>query len=227
MIVDGKWVGPVEHRESEPSTPLVLVLAGDRLFVDALAQAFSAGGGPRVVTEETSPLAEPVDVVLIDADRPVAELEELLEECTRRQPEASVVLLTARPPTGRSTRPANGGAAAWVSRHDDVSTVCATLLAVGQSEQPRRAARGDHLRTFPPTIPLLTPREIDVLRSLAAGRDKEEVSRDLAISVNTVRTHLQNIFGKLGVQSQHAAVTAGRRQGLLPPPSTLRRRAGR
>jgi DNA-binding CsgD family transcriptional regulator len=56
-------------------------------------------------------------------------------------------------------------------------------------------------------VPRLTPRQDDLLRLLAAGYTNTQIARKLGISEGTVRTHLENIYEKLGVSSRTAAVT--------------------
>jgi len=57
-----------------------------------------------------------------------------------------------------------------------------------------------------PTPPL-TSRQKDLLRLLAAGHTNTQIARRLGISEGTVRTHLENIYGRLNVSSRTAAVT--------------------
>ena len=52
----------------------------------------------------------------------------------------------------------------------------------------------------------LSPRELEILRLLPSGLTAEEIASKLIISVNTVRSHLKNIYGKLDVHSRHEAV---------------------
>jgi DNA-binding CsgD family transcriptional regulator len=56
-------------------------------------------------------------------------------------------------------------------------------------------------------VPRLTPRQNDLLRLLAAGHTNAQIARRLGISEGTVRTHLENIYERLGVSSRTAAVT--------------------
>ena len=56
-------------------------------------------------------------------------------------------------------------------------------------------------------VPRLTPRHNDLLRLLAAGHTNAQIARRLGISEGTVRTHLENIYERLGVSSRTAAVT--------------------
>jgi predicted ATPase/DNA-binding CsgD family transcriptional regulator len=61
----------------------------------------------------------------------------------------------------------------------------------------------------------LTPREVEVLVLVAAGRSDREVAEALFLSLGTVRSHLSNIFGKLGVGSRTAAIAAARDLDIL------------
>ncbi len=61
----------------------------------------------------------------------------------------------------------------------------------------------------------LSSREIQVLELVGAGRSNTDVAEELFISETTVKSHLSNIFSKLDVNSRTAAVSAGRRQGIL------------
>jgi predicted ATPase/DNA-binding CsgD family transcriptional regulator len=60
----------------------------------------------------------------------------------------------------------------------------------------------------------LTPRELEVLRLVAAGRSNKEIAETLFISVQTVKRHLTSLFGKLGVASRSAATAYAHTHGL-------------
>jgi len=74
-----------------------------------------------------------------------------------------------------------------------------------------RAARGRALPTG-----ALTDRELAVLRLLPTRLTQQEIAQELYVSVNTVRTHIQGIYRKLGVASRQEAITHARELGLLP-----------
>jgi DNA-binding CsgD family transcriptional regulator/pimeloyl-ACP methyl ester carboxylesterase len=61
----------------------------------------------------------------------------------------------------------------------------------------------------------LSAREVEVLRLLAAGRSNQQVADSLVISLNTVRRHVSNIFGKIGAANRADAVSYAHRQGLV------------
>ena len=62
----------------------------------------------------------------------------------------------------------------------------------------------------------LTPREMDVLRLLAYGHANKGVALELGVSENTVKFHVNAVFGKLDVQSRSEAVMRATRFGLVP-----------
>jgi DNA-binding NarL/FixJ family response regulator len=77
-----------------------------------------------------------------------------------------------------------------------------------------------HGRRGTPAGPVepLTPREVEVLRALGEGLSSPEVSQELGITRNTLRTHLHNIMGKLGARSKLEAVLTAIRIGIVEPP---------
>jgi LuxR family maltose regulon positive regulatory protein len=61
----------------------------------------------------------------------------------------------------------------------------------------------------------LSERELEVLRLLESDLDGPEIARELAVSLNTLRTHTKSIYAKLGVNSRRAAVRRAAELGLL------------
>jgi LuxR family maltose regulon positive regulatory protein len=61
----------------------------------------------------------------------------------------------------------------------------------------------------------LTEREIEVLRLLASGKSNRRISSELFVSVGTVKTHVNNLYRKLGAHSRTQAVARARDLGLI------------
>ncbi len=61
----------------------------------------------------------------------------------------------------------------------------------------------------------LSDREVEVLRMVAAGKTNQEIASELFLAVGTVKRHLNNIFGKLGVQNRTACVAKAREIELI------------
>ena len=62
---------------------------------------------------------------------------------------------------------------------------------------------------------LLSKRELDVVRLLGRGHSNRRLAGELAMAPDTVKWHLKNIFGKLGVASRSQAILEAQRRGLL------------
>jgi LuxR family maltose regulon positive regulatory protein len=85
----------------------------------------------------------------------------------------------------------------------------ALLLAFAQEA-------GSHTRV-PPSglVEPLSEQEVRVLRLLAAGLSNPEIADELVVSINTVKTHVRNLYGKLGVHNREEAHQAARELRLL------------
>jgi len=89
------------------------------------------------------------------------------------------------------------------------------LLAAFPVEEPDEIPQ---LQTQPHKSVLFEPlsdRELEVLSLVAAGLTRKEIASQLILSLNTVKTHTRNIYGKLGVNNQMQAVGKARALGLL------------
>jgi DNA-binding NarL/FixJ family response regulator len=86
------------------------------------------------------------------------------------------------------------------------------LIARDASEEPATAhfARRDRI-----VGTVLSKREQEILALLADGLGNKQIAARLGISTNTVKTHLELLFEKLGVSSRAEAVAAGVKRGLL------------
>ena len=63
---------------------------------------------------------------------------------------------------------------------------------------------------------VLTPREIEILRLVAAGMTNREIAKELVISLTTVKTHVQRIISKLEVSDRTQAAVKAIEMGLRP-----------
>jgi LuxR family maltose regulon positive regulatory protein len=64
-------------------------------------------------------------------------------------------------------------------------------------------------------IEQLSPSELRVLRHLPTNLSRPEIARELSVSVNTVNTHIRNIYAKLRAQDRSSAVQRAREMRLL------------
>ncbi len=66
-----------------------------------------------------------------------------------------------------------------------------------------------------PLIEALSERELEVLRLICAGKSNQEIADELFVALNTVKRHVNNLYGKLGVSRRSQAIIEARRLGLV------------
>ena len=96
----------------------------------------------------------------------------------------------------------------------DPGYLAALLRACSQADAappPGRAAAAP-----PGLAEPLTDRELDVLRLIAAGKSNQRIAHDLFVALDTVKTHVTHILGKLGAANRTEAAARARQLGLIP-----------
>ena len=140
-------------------------------------------------------------------------------ETTRRivecSPGVKVIALTASVDEARMMGVLRAGAAGYVRKDADPETLLSAIRAVvrGKTYIDPSVSR-QILRAAMPHEDL-TPREIEVMRQLALGRSNKEIGGSLAISDETVKTHVSNVFAKLQVENRAQAVVQALKRGLV------------
>ncbi|MGW8888352.1 LuxR C-terminal-related transcriptional regulator [Streptomyces sp. NPDC055749] len=143
------------------------------------------------------------------------------------QPSVRTVVLAERDDPRRAAAALQAGASGWVAKDCSLQRLLAVIRGVLRDEthlppalltgvlRELTAAR-KHRTDSERLIESLTPRECEVLRCMVAGLGRKAVAERLFLSPHTVRTHMQNVLGKLGVHSTLAAVALARRAGVGP-----------
>ncbi|GAA2445104.1 response regulator transcription factor [Streptomyces glaucus] len=143
------------------------------------------------------------------------------------QPNVRVVVLAEKDDPRRAALALQAGACGWVAKDCSLSRLLTVIRGVLRDEthlppalltgvlKELTAARR-HRTESERLVEALTPREREVLRCMVAGLGRKAVAERLFLSPHTVRTHMQNVLGKLGVHSTLAAVALARRAGVGP-----------
>ncbi|MFC9859683.1 MULTISPECIES: LuxR C-terminal-related transcriptional regulator [unclassified Streptomyces] len=143
------------------------------------------------------------------------------------RPAVRTVVLAERDDPRRAARALQAGASGWVAKDCSLQRLLAVIRGVLRDEthlppalltgvlRELTAAR-KHRTESERLVQSLTPREREVLRCMVAGLGRKAVAERLFLSPHTVRTHMQNVLGKLGVHSTLAAVALARRAGVGP-----------
>ena len=96
---------------------------------------------------------------------------------------------------------------------DALDAVLGELAGGPRGQRPRRRRRA--AENGGPPLPLLTPREHEVLQLAAHGLSAIEIAEDLVVSPGTIKTHFQNIYAKLGASNRASAVAMALRMGIV------------
>ena len=88
------------------------------------------------------------------------------------------------------------------------------LAAFSRVTTPRLADRIDQ-ETVQPLVESLSERELEVLQRIAAGMSNQEIAQEFVVSVGTIKTHINNLYGKLSVHSRTQAIVRARELHLL------------
>ena len=164
------------------------------------------------------------DVVLMDLRMPVVDGVAATGSIAAEHPGTHVLVLTTYDTDADILRAVEAGATGYLLKDTPRQDLFAAVRAAARGETvlaPAVAARlVGHVRA--PVEEVLTAREVEVLALVAEGCTNAEAARRLYISEATVKTHLLQIFGKLGVDDRTAAVTRAMERGLLRLPPARR-----
>ena len=207
----------------------VAIVDQEQTFADALAIRLDAEDDIKVVAvakASSGPtLGGCADIVLLDADLG-GDTTNLLCDANS-SPHTRAVMLSRSSEPERIVAAIQAGAAAWIRKDESVEYLLEALrgIARGQTWVPA-AETGNVLslllhqqdsRNDDMPAARLTLRERQVLDCLASGAGRSEAAARLNISVNTVRTHMQNIMTKLGAHSTLEAIAMVRRPSQSHP----------
>lgn len=196
---------------SKDSAPIDIILAdGNPLVLSALAELIDRD--PRFSLVATAATAEgflgtfmriPVQVAIIDWNLPALGGAKLIE-ILRDQENAPRIVVYAED-TGDLPRLAmTAGAAAFAARSSDAETVLETCIDVAAGKMVFPFIDVRNLQSDP--IQMLSRKERAMLEALSKGLTNRELSKELGITVNTVKFHLSNLYEKLSVKNRAQAI---------------------
>jgi DNA-binding NarL/FixJ family response regulator len=210
LVVDDHAVvrrGLLTFLDSEPDLEVVGEAEGGAQALELVARLSSEARQPHVVVMDLQ--MEPLDGI------------ESTRQIRSRYSEVEVVALTSFGEEERVHAALEAGASGYLLKDSDADEVSAAIRAAHRGELPLdpAIARGLTSSLRPgsrdgPDVEL-TPRELEILRLLGAGKSNKEIAAELQISERTARTHVSNILGKLGLTSRTQAALWAVRQGLV------------
>jgi len=161
------------------------------------------------------------DVVLLDLVMPQQDGLETIHQLQDELPDVRILVLTSYAEDDKVFAAIKSGALGYLLKDSAPDDLLKAIREVyrGQSSLHPTIARKlvremSQPSNLPPAEDPLTPREMDVLKLVAKGLGNQEISEELVISVQTVRTHVSNILGKLHVANRTQAALFALREGI-------------
>ena len=227
-----------EAREVTAKIVNVLIVDDHTLFRTGIRKMLEAEPDMRVVGEAATgreALAQAraltPDVILMDVKMPdpSARAGEALDgvEATRRlcqeMPEVGVIFCTMFEDDEFVFGGLQAGGRGYILKDSDPDTMLRAIRAVAHGESllgPIIAQKVMRQFSAPagkqaPPVDDLTPRELEVLKLIAAGLGNQEIAHELTISEKTVKNHINNIFSKLHISDRTQAMLYAIRKGLV------------
>jgi len=146
----------------------------------------------------------PMDVAVVGWVIPPGDARFILDRLQTRKTAPRVIVYTGFESDTVPLQVMAHGAAAFISKNEQPQLLLNTIAQVAGGRMVFPYLDVSQLNANPLT--LLTKRELEILSSLAAGRTNKEIAAEKAVSTNTVKYHIRNLFEKLGVTNRGQAI---------------------
>jgi two-component system nitrate/nitrite response regulator NarL len=208
--------------------PVRVVLAdGHHAFLQGLTVVLKSKGNLEIVAlaSDSREVLRTVwdkrpEVLVLDAQLPGMDPDEMIQVIKESAAETRVLMLSADARGDIISRLLRGGADAFVSKEvpawqvvDAIEKVAAGTVTSRSYGPWTSASNGEAELDL--LLRSLSRREREVLSLLAAGYSNPSIAEKCSLSLNTVRTHVQNVLAKLGVHSKLAAAAFASEHGIV------------
>src|SRR5580704_4192998 len=154
------------------------------------------------------------DVALVDLRLPDMSGFELIKKIKDKSPSARIIVLSSREGDADIQRALEAGALGYVAKgmvRDELLEIIRSVHA-GKRRLPAAVAQtlAEHMADDS-----ISPRELEVLSLIAAGKRNKEIAGELSIAEDTVKMHVRNILSTLQVSDRTEAVTIALRRGII------------
>ena len=154
------------------------------------------------------------DVTLVDLGLPDIGGIELIAILHAKSATARFIVLTANAGGGEIAKALHAGAHAYLFKNGPSAELLTAIRAVSSGRRYLSDAVG-YLAETVAARPDLTSRELEVLKWIVRGHSNAQISDEMGVVEDTVKSHIKNIHMKLGVSSRSKAAALGLKYGLV------------
>ena len=154
------------------------------------------------------------DVVIMDLMMPGMDGIEATTELLAKAPESKILILTTFGTSNGINNALEAGAMGAVMKNCDFSELADAIRAVASGKR-YIAADVERILVADPPVAALSPRQMEILQSIVRGLSNPDIAKQLGISVDMVKEHVESLFQKIGAANRTEAVAIAFRKHLL------------
>ena len=202
----------------------LVIIEDDKILLQTYRQLIETDVGIKVVNGYTSfehaeryIVHDQPDVVLMDIQLPGMTGIEAIPIVKKLMPRTHVLMLTVFESEEQILKALSSGASGYITKDSSSQKIIDSLWEVrdGGGPMSRNVARMV-IRSFQKSQDSpLSKRETEILRMISEGKKRSEIAEDLFIELETVKTHIRNIYVKLDVHSRSTAIHVARKNKLI------------
>ncbi len=173
------------------------------------------------------------DIILMDFSLPDGTGLDATRAILARVPDCKIVFLTVHESDENLFAALRLGAKGYMLKNIGSTELLSSLRALDRGEEAvsrkmvsrivQEFARSPETKSEEDKLLVnLSPRELDVIREMESGATNLEIAQRLFLSVNTVKHHIRNVMGKLGLKNRRQVATFARKNGLVSKPPLIK-----
>lgn len=156
--------------------------------------------------------ANPPQVLLLDVELPGISGIDAIPKIKNALPKLHIIMLTVYDTEELVFKALSNGAAGYLTKNSNTEKITAAIQEVMEGGAPmsmniaKMVIKSFHKNMNSP----LTKRETEILELIAEGKSRSKIAKDLFVDLETVKSHIKNIYAKLNVHSREDAIKQAR-----------------
>jgi DNA-binding NarL/FixJ family response regulator len=213
-----------KYRISESMETKIVLVEDDSTIREGIAYLLNHAEGFSVVNQYGSfdaakgflPADEP-DVILLDIEMPGISGIHAIPVIKKLLPDVHIIMLTVYENEQTIFKALSNGASGYLTKNTDSAKVIDAIKEVMEGGGPMSAGIAKLvIKSFQKNLDTpLSKRETEVLEGIAVGKSRSKIAKELFIDLETVKTHIKNIYHKLNVNSREEALRVAKESRII------------